>query len=212
MPGGYGIADVMRKRRAVVELPAVRRRPPVFSRACVCCDGDSYNRSQIVAQVIEVPVCGFCHEHAIGTPRSALWLAITVVVGTAMIAFGLAGVTRGPGAATAGMLIGVGVTLFGIAAVWGRWELRHRRDLRHSGHHLGLAIEAGPKHTLVWTTNDRLADELVAANPGARRKVDRGLGRGAIPEARLLGAPAEPAGDAERQRMVDEILGPPRRD
>jgi hypothetical protein len=203
----------MRKRRAVVELPAVRRRPPVFSRSCVCCDGDSYNRNQIVAQGIEVPVCGFCHEHAIGTPRSAVWLAITVAVGAAMIAFGLSSLTRG-GAGSAGMMIGVGATFFGIAAVWGNWELRHRRDLRHSGHHLGLAIEAGPSHTLVWTTNDRLADELVAANPGARRRLDRGLGRGAIPEARLLGGTAEPAApdDAERRRMVDEILGPPRRE
>lgn len=165
---------------------------PRFGKTCVCCNIDTMGRTQdydpstdrIQAPSIQVPVCGECHKHALQTHTGPIMMGCLLVVGIAATALGFMKLDERPNDEFL-----YGMVVFGFAAVaatilWFVAVTRRQRAHEREGHHPGLmfSVDFG---TTLNTSNDALADELVALNPGATRVATR-ADRKRLPRARVV--------------------------
>jgi hypothetical protein len=169
---------------------------PRFGTHCVCCGADARGRTdtfvaptdQGAAVRVAMPVCWDCRDHALGSSARPAFAAVLLFVGAAIV--GLAGYFLGKRHGSAwqtGMIItAVVVTVLGMALMI-HAAVAERRRRNRDGHFPGVVFRVASGSARLFTRNERLADELLALNPGARRTADpveRNAGR--IPSARVV--------------------------
>jgi uncharacterized protein YlaI len=195
---------------------------PVFGERCVCCNQDAQHRVQeydpstdrIEAKPIHIPVCGLCHDHALDKPTTAILLGSGACVGLALGGLAIGYLTKRPGDAFLWGMLGVAIAILAAIGVWSIRRYQHTKAWRANGHHPRLFFGVGEGRTLLTTTNDELAADLVSRNKSAKRIPDRRLGRGRLPGARVVkGIPDEEREltEDEKKRMIAEIMDPNRK-
>lgn len=168
---------------------------PKFGKTCVCCNQDAQGRTQdydastdrIHADVVAMPVCFGCRDHAFQGHTGPILAAAGFCVGTSGTGLGAFYVSKRPHDALLWGVLAVGVAILAVSVVWIVRSVRaERRDRAIPGHHARLWFTVGHGSTRLITRNEMLADELIARNPSAKRMLTRAEAK-QIPAARVVG-------------------------
>ena len=150
---------------------------PAFGPRCVCCNADAMGRTQtydpstsrVQAEAFEVPVCHECRRHALQTSSAATMQVSGLAVGGGAVALALMYLRQRPDDSFLKLTFVIGALISAATVIWIVASIRRARaDAQLAGHHPGLVFSVGYGRALLDTSNDELANELLALNPTAR--------------------------------------------
>jgi hypothetical protein len=152
-------------------------RVPRFSDRCVCCDVDAgphrfdYDASstEVTVDPIEIPVCPECQRHGFISPAATEVWGLLVIVGSGAAGLGYKYWSERPDDDFT-----VGFMIFGIGlALLGAWRLlrafRRERAINRGGHYGDFQISVSQGITVVRSSSEKLAADLLALNDDAER-------------------------------------------
>lgn len=166
---------------------------PRFGTGCVCCNDDAQGRTQdydpsidrITADSFPVPVCFACRKHALRTHTAQILIVSLLGIGVAATFLGYTKLDERPEDHFLWWMIAIGISAIVAGVAWVlRAQVRERR-LRGAGHHAGLTFSVDHGRTVLRTSNETLASELLELNPHAERRWTRAEKRH-VPRAKAM--------------------------